>query len=204
MATRVILQYDIGIRDKIWNVLLSSYTNTKVVIKFKGYNNDFVSVSRGVGQERVLSALMLQIYIDGLLHELCKTNWGIKIADHHIPAILLADDTCLMSASKPDLQNLLNIVNNYANKWKLKYNGKKSLVIPFNRDKTVNNMKLRLGQCEIKYKNDIVYAGTVISNNKNTDICIDRASGKLKKSFYSLHDLGVTYGGIKPVSSALI
>jgi hypothetical protein len=55
------------------------------------------------------------------------------------PAILLADDTTLLSSSVNGIQTLLNVVNSYAIKWRLKYNELKSSVLIFTPSRKYQN-----------------------------------------------------------------
>ena len=53
------------------------------------------------------------------LFDLCSTKNGLFLDDLHIASILLTDDTALVSTSPKSLQNMLNIVEKYAYKWRL-------------------------------------------------------------------------------------
>lgn len=80
------------------------------------------TLRQGVGQGRVLSSWFFLLMIDGLILELDRLNIGPYICDLHVPCIILADDTSLISNTQPTLQTQLNVVVEYASKWRLKYN----------------------------------------------------------------------------------
>ena len=48
--------------------------------------------------------------------------------------MLFADDFVGVSGSKEGLQNLINVVHGYCNKWRLKANVRKSAVMVFSRN----------------------------------------------------------------------
>jgi hypothetical protein len=74
-------------------------------------------------------------------------NSGISISDLNIPAILLADDTTLLSTSAHGLQRLLDCVQNYACRWRLTYNGTKSCLMLFDGHKQNDSeISVRLGE----------------------------------------------------------
>ena len=109
--------HNLGIKGRIWRLILNSYTDSTVCISLEGHNSDPISVQKGVGQGRVMSAWMFLVYIDELTYLLQASNSGITVNSYNIPAILLADDTTLLA---------LDIVYLYASRWRLKYtNGQK-------------------------------------------------------------------------------
>ncbi|CAG2197835.1 unnamed protein product [Mytilus edulis] len=115
---------EIGVTGKLWNILFMSYKSASAHVQYNGLTSDNFSISQGVGQGRVLSSWLFSLYINDLILQLISTNCGIRIGYLNIPAILLADDTTLLSASPKGLQGLLDCVQTYACKWN-KYNGTK-------------------------------------------------------------------------------
>ncbi|CAG2247073.1 unnamed protein product [Mytilus edulis] len=156
---------EIGVTGKLWNILFMSYKSASAHVQYNGLTSDNFSISQGVGQGRVLSSWLFSLYINDLILQLISTNCGIRIGYLNIPAILLADDTTLLSASPKGLQGLLDCVQTYACKWRLKYNGTKSCVLAFNNNTDVD---IKLGNTKIACKTDTIYAGTLITNNNKT------------------------------------
>lgn len=79
------------------------YYDSKCFVPFAGVNSELFKISQGVGQGRVLSAFIFLVYIDDLLYELCASTSGKLMGSLHIPGILLADDTALISNSPRSL-----------------------------------------------------------------------------------------------------
>ncbi|XP_069125603.1 uncharacterized protein [Argopecten irradians] len=106
-------------------------------------------VKQGVGQGRIISAWMFLVMIDSLAHELDDSRNGIVVENIHIPCILLADDTCVISGSNTTLQRLLDIVYNYSRKWRLSYNSTKSAAVIFRTERRrvdLGKYKVSLGE----------------------------------------------------------
>ena len=143
---------EIGVTGKLWNVLFMPYKSASAHVQYNGYVSDKFLISQGVGQGRVLSAWLFSLYINDLIEQLKSTKCGLALCDMNIPAILLADDTTLLSPSPTGLPKLLDCVQNYAYKWRLKYNGTKSCVMVFSEVKQYNynsHINLKLGNVPI-------------------------------------------------------
>lgn len=80
---------------------------------------------------------MFLVYINDLLSEICQNGNGLVLGDIHIPGILLAGDTALMSNSPRSLQCLLNQVEKYAFTWRLHCNPKKMFLLFLTKHKNV-------------------------------------------------------------------
>ena len=118
---------NLGVTGKLWNILFMSYKQASAHVQYNGFISNNFAISQGVGQGRVISAWFFSLYINDLISELKAVNSGISISDLNIPAILLADDTTLLSTSAHGLQKLLDCVQNYACRWRLTYNGTKTV-----------------------------------------------------------------------------
>ena len=84
-----------------------SYRQASANVQYNGFISNNFAISQGFGQGRVISAWFFSLYINDLISELKTVNSGMSISDLNIPAILLADDTTLLSSSAHGLQNNL-------------------------------------------------------------------------------------------------
>lgn len=196
---------DLGVTGKLWNILFMSYKQASAHVQYNGFISNNFAISQGVGQGRVISAWFFSLYINDLISELKAVNSGISISDLNIPAILLADDTTLLSTSAHGLQRLLDCVQNYACRWRLTYNGTKSCLMLFDGHKQNDSeISVRLGETFIENKNEHVYAGTLITRSVKTTERTKSASKKLKKNLHSLYNIGVNPKCMTPVTNAMI
>ena len=196
--------YELGIDPYIWSILRDWYYKSKCFVSFAGINSSLFKVSQGVGQGRVLSAFMFLVYINDLLYELCSTNNGLFLDDLHIPSILLADDTALLSTSPKSLQNMLNIVEKNAHKWRLHYNPSKSVFIVFNKSPMRVNPGVKLFNSFIPQCDHIIYAGCLLQENLKADKLIERACKNARTRIHSLYKIGLNSFQLSPVISTKI
>ncbi|CAC5405465.1 unnamed protein product [Mytilus coruscus] len=97
-----------------------------------------------------------------------------------------ADDTTLLRANVKGAHPLLNVVNSYALKWRLKYNASKSSVLTFTPPRMTRNNNdsaacLNLGHIVLERKRTCTYAGTLINSGGKTFDRSDNFSKELKQ-----------------------
>ena len=73
-------------------------------------------VTNGVRQSRILSPMLLNIYIDGLSNILNNSTIGGSIGGICVNHMLYADDLCIISLSSAGLQKLLVQCDDYCRK----------------------------------------------------------------------------------------
>ncbi len=89
----------------------------------------------GVKQGRVISPILFCIYMDGLLNELANSGVGCYLGGVFAGATVYADDLKLLTPSVNALKILATICEQYAKKFVVLFNDKKSLLIIYKRYK---------------------------------------------------------------------
>ena len=118
--------WKIGIRGKMWRILRVIYKKVESCVLVSGDKTDWFDVETGVRQGCVLSPILYALFINGLIDQLNRANLGVEITPGYILACLLyADDIVLLADDKKNLQKMLDIVSEYARKWRFKLNPKK-------------------------------------------------------------------------------
>ncbi len=112
----------LGVDGKMYNCLKSIYSNCKAGVNVNGYITDLFSNVFRVRQGDALSPTLFGLYIKDLVQELKEGSEGIQTEFFIIQCLLYADDIALTSSSEQDLQNMLNILHNWCNKWRMKLN----------------------------------------------------------------------------------
>ena len=84
-------------------------------------------------QGGVISPILLNIYMDKFSVALNSSGVGEYLGNIFQNHLCYADDLCLISLSSTEMQQLLNICQNYAIDHQLLYNGSKSYSLCFKR-----------------------------------------------------------------------
>ena len=123
--------HQFGIQGKPWRLLKEAHVDMRSCVYLNGMQSKWFAVNQGVRQGGILSTLIYNLFIDGLLIELEESNLGTCILDNKIGNCTLADDLTLSCISPANLQNMLDIVNVYSCRWRYIINPLKSNIIVF-------------------------------------------------------------------------
>ncbi len=124
----------LGVKGKMLNVIKSMYNNVKTRVKYNNQLSDEFPCVLGVRQGECLSPFLFAMYINDLEDELCNKGLdGIDIGMIKLFLLLYADDIIIFSESAEGLQNGLNILFDYCQKWKLIVNTDKTKIMIFRK-----------------------------------------------------------------------
>ena len=112
---------DKGVHCVFLRLVLYIYRNQLCNVKWCGESSRSFSVSNGVRQGAISSAILFAIYIDDLLQLLEKSKFGCYIHGEFYGAFIFADDIFLLSASRSGLQVLVDICQDFATRKNLKF-----------------------------------------------------------------------------------
>ena len=122
-----------GINGKLHKVIKSMYSTVEYSVKLSTGLTKSLSSNVGVKQGCILSPLLFNLFLNDLPECLgSNENNPVFIGTNKVNCLMYADDVILLSTSRGGLQNCLNSLYAYAEKWKLKVNTEKTQVITFN------------------------------------------------------------------------
>lgn len=95
------------------------------------WNGHLFPIGQGVRQGDVLSPYLYCLFVDELLDTLTSSGLGVSIKGLYMycGAPMYADDLALISSSPEELQQMLDIVTQYASRWQYSLNPEKSVVM---------------------------------------------------------------------------
>ena len=73
-------------------------------------------------------------YLEELLVRIIKSERGVKIGGGTLGCLAYADDIVLMTESRREMEDMLNIVQTYGREWGVKFSERKCKVMEFNSD----------------------------------------------------------------------
>ena len=187
----------IGVKGKLFNVLENIYAHAKAGVCVNGYISDWFDIHNGVRQGDSLSATLFCLYINDIIDDLDQCN-GIYVYDKKITCLLYADDLVLISENENDLQNMLNILKEWCQKWRMSVNlGKTKIMHCRNERQMMSNFTFKYGESNLEYVNTYKYLGVVLDEFLNFKVTADmlaksanRALGALCSKFKSNKGLG--------------
>ena len=105
------------------------------------------TIEGGLRQGCILSPSLFSLFPMDLAEELERQGLGVRVRGTWMGACFFADDIVL-AESDNDLQSMLDVVSNYANRWKLRFNASKCGVLEVGQKK--RGKLWRLGKEGIK------------------------------------------------------
>ena len=187
----------------LWCLYYFWYTHMCARIKLGHSVSESFPISRGVRQGSCASPVFFSIFIDNLLQQLNETRAGISI-DHdlHIAAVGYADDVTLLSTNGSNMQQLLDMCEQYAASWRYRYNPEKSHAAIFGQWPYIEKPVLRLANHTLCYTDSVEVLGyTLCSDGKHT-AHVNKRISKSRSAFYSSAPKGLNVLGLHPYVKA--
>ncbi len=188
-----------GIDGKMYFTLKKMYSNTMSCVNINGNLTEWFYTNNGCRQGDVTSPTAFSILINDLLKEIKASEFGIKINDILLNILAYADDIVLLAETPEQLQKLINIVQNWCDKYRLIINPSKSKIVHFrNPPKQCSEFEFKLGNdgCKLDTVESYKYLGTFFDEyltfGKATEVlstAANRALGGMINKFKSLREL---------------
>ena len=140
------------------------YTELQAALKLPNGVTPYFSSLIGVRQGCNLSPLLFNFFVNDIfdLFDNAKCD-PVKLHNKLIHCLMYADDLLILSETENGLTESLERLNNYAKKWKLKINAKKTKIIVFIKAGRIINVKLRKDDIIIQSCSEYTYIGTVFT-----------------------------------------
>jgi len=183
-----------------WRLLHRYYEESCAVVGLEGFRSEKFKINEGVKQGGILSSLLFNFFMDGLLASLMELNVGALVGSVNTSALAYCDDILLISPVEAHMQKLLQCCEVYADRWKLSFNPSKSScysVMPVDYD------FILYGNCIPKSKG-FVYLGLPIGGIEFVE---DFYLGKMRsceKTLYSMKNIGCNPSRLHPVDIGFI
>ena len=121
-----------GITGKIFELIKNITSSTFYCIKQENYLSKPRVNNVGLKQSDSLSPTLFNIFLNGIGKELNTENtYPLKLGLHTLNHLLFADDLLLISEASSGLQNCLEQLGKYCNKWNLNVNNSKTKAMIF-------------------------------------------------------------------------
>ena len=189
-----------GVRGKILDIIQAMYTNIKSRVKFENVLSDEFSSYIGVRQGECLSPFLFSIYLNDFENEfVIKGLDGFDIGMLKLYLLLYADDIVIFSETSDGLQNGLNILSDYCEKWKLVVNTDKTKLMIFRKGGNLpGNLDFVFNGQKIEIVKKFVYLGITFTTGGSFNETHKTLSGQALKAIFKLNQYLYHFTDLSP------
>ena len=127
MQAKLLLE---GVRGSVYTVIQSMYEHVRSVVSQGGSVSRSIEHSIGLRQGCALSPLLFALFISDLPAFLARNGCeGVKLQDDPLNSLWYADDGALLAGTPPSLQQTLDSLGQYCDRWRLRVNTAKTKVM---------------------------------------------------------------------------
>jgi len=181
-----------GIGGNVLGVIKSMYEEVIYCVKTKvGLTETFKSIV-GVKQGCVLSPTLFNIFLSDLPEIFNDSCDPVPLLDVNLNCLMFADDIVLVSETASGLQNSIELLALYCQKWNLTININKTKVIIFNKGgHTIKQFRFSLNAQEIEIVQSYCYLGIIFSSSGNFTKAVANLSDKALKALHCMKQLDI-------------
>jgi exonuclease III len=165
-----------GVRGKIWRIMRELNDNLTAMIDTRFGPTRSIEITGSIRQGGVLSGIEFAALVDRCETDLQNAGLGVNHGEDRIASLLLMDDIVLVAESAGQLQEMLEVLDNFAKEWHLTFSQTKSKVMivkpsPPSTSNTITSRapigpnKWKLGELILKETDSYTYLGEVITSD---------------------------------------
>ena len=183
-----------GVNAIFLRLLMFIYRNQQCDVKWAGKYSFRFSVSNGVRQGAVSSAILFSVYIDELFVILRKANFGCNISGVFLGCFGYADDLFLVSASRTGLQAMVNLCQDFASTKNLQFStnvnpvkSKTKCLIFTKKSKEADNvLPVKLNGNPLPWVKQAKHLGNMLQQDNTMRVDLSQKRGKFIGKVVSL------------------
>ena len=196
-----------NINGNVFRVIFNMYNNAKSCVKDQTMLSGIFSCNMGVRQGENLSPLLFSIFLNDFESTLKKKYNGLTEINTlsqvlstedleffiNMYVLLYADDTLVLAESPAELQNAMDEVFSYCQKWGLTISTKKiknkskTRVVIFSKGKVKEQHNFKMGNKNIDTDTDYCYLGVVFNFNGKFNKALEERITLSRKALFSLN-----------------
>ena len=155
-----------GINGPFLNLIKNIYQQTECAVKINGKSTKYFSYEKGVQQGNPLSPILFNLFINDIFEEIYNDSEITLDEQNNINALMYADDLIIMATSPEKLQESLDKLSQYCQKWKMNVNVKKTQCMIFSKGSNVKKVPFKINNNLVQHTKEYKYLGIHV-NAKN-------------------------------------
>ena len=183
-----------GVNAIFLRLLMFIYRNQQCDVKWAGKYSFKFSVSNGVRQGAVSSAILFSVYIDELFVILRKANFGCNVSGVFLGCFGYADDLFLVSASRSGLQAMVNLCQEFASSKNLQFSTNvnpvksktKCLIFTKKSKEAENVLPIKLNGNPLPWVKQAKHLGNMLQQDNTMRVDLSQKRGKFIGKVVSL------------------
>ena len=188
----------LGIRGKILDIIRSLYHNVRTRIKYQNTLSEDFSCILGARQGESLSPFIFSMYLNDIEEHFMLNGFkGVDISFLKMFLLLYADDIVIFAENENDLQNGLQLLEDYCQRWKLTVNTKKTKIMVFRKQGRLRkNVAFYYNQERLEIVDSFSYLGIVFTTGGSFNMTFETLSGQGLKAMYKLNRELIRFPGL--------
>lgn len=178
-----------GVCGGFFSSITDMYENSSSSIRLSGIVSESFLVQIGTEQGHPLSPEFFKMFLDEMSRLLNNMPGAFpELAGTQINHLLWADDIVLLALERSSMENLLNVLGDYATKWEMEINTDKTKVLLFNPSGRLlkDSHHYSLLGTTLQSVKEYTYLGIVFTANGNMKAAINNLATKGTKAVYAL------------------
>ena len=178
-----------GVTTNLWTIIRKLNQNLTARIRTKDGLTRAINIKDSIRQGGVLSVAQYALLMDEISKELNKVTKGVKMpnSDRRIADLLWVDDVALFSTDEKELQQMLDLTDEAAKRYRIEFGKEKSKVLKIGGRKQQNEpTKFHLGSMELDYTETYTYLGETVNEKGNLEHHIKAIKRKVEAAYQTI------------------
>ena len=176
------------------------YAGTTACVRVNNQYTDWFDTSIGVRQGDCLSPTLFSLFVNDLLKVLKDLNVGVRVGEEKVGCLAYADDLVILAENEADLQEAIQVLQEWCAQWQLIINSEKSNIMHFRRRNTPKTgFNFQLGEDSLEVVGRYRYLGLALDEFMEFGDAVEvlansagRALGGMIGKFKELGIMGIT------------
>ena len=179
-----------GLRGRVLNIIMSIYSSVKSRVKHNNHLGNEFYCGLGVRQGECLLPLLFSLFLNDIEEHFVQSGIeGLDIEMVKVFMLLYADDIIVIFGNSANqLQEGLNLLSEYCQKWKLTVNAAKTKIMVFRKGGVLpRNLEFYYGGNQIEIVKSFKYLGIIFTAGGSFSETQNTLSGQAQKAIFKLN-----------------